>query len=139
MCCNHLIYADDTVLLAPSPKALQILIGLCVAFGIENDIVYNKEKTKCMCIKPSVRKDLYVPAFHLGHLTIKIVEKETYFGYIINARGNVLMFSTVQRMLRLPFLRHIVQLYTVAHCRLNFVQIQLVKYMLPLTKYLKPL
>ena len=40
------IYADDTVLLAPSRKALQMLIDICVAFGIENDIVYNEEKTK---------------------------------------------------------------------------------------------
>ena len=38
-----------------------------------------------MCVKPSVMKDLYVPTFHLGHLNIKAVEKETYLGYIINA------------------------------------------------------
>ena len=49
ICYNHLVYADDTVLLAPSPKGLQMLIDICVAFGIENDIVYNEEKTKCMC------------------------------------------------------------------------------------------
>ena len=60
-----------------------MLIDICVAFGIENDIVYN-EKIKCMCVKPSVMKDLYVPAFHLCHLNIKAVEKETYLGYIIN-------------------------------------------------------
>ena len=70
------LYADDTVLLAPSPKALQMLIDICVPFGIENDIVYNEEKTKCMCVKPSVMKELYVPTFHLGHLNIKAVEKE---------------------------------------------------------------
>ena len=29
-------------------------------------------------------KDLYDPRFHLGHLNIKAVEKETYLGYIIN-------------------------------------------------------
>ena len=85
ICYNHLVYADDTVLLAPSPKGLQMLIDICVAFGIENDIVCNEEKTKCMCVKPSVMKDLYVPTFHLGHLNIKAVEKETYLGYIINA------------------------------------------------------
>ena len=85
ICYNHLVYADDTVLLAPSPKALQMLIDICVAFGIENDIVYNEEKTTCMCVKPSVMKDLYVPTFHLRHLNIKAVEKETYLGYIINA------------------------------------------------------
>ena len=38
-----------------------------------------------MCVKPSVMKDLYVSTFHLGHLNVKAVEKETYLGYIINA------------------------------------------------------
>ena len=46
---NHLVYADDTVLLAPSPKALQMLIDICVAFGIENDIVYNREDQVYVC------------------------------------------------------------------------------------------
>ena len=33
-CFNHLVYADDTVLLAPSPKALQqSLINICVLFA----------------------------------------------------------------------------------------------------------
>ena len=72
ICYNHLIYADPTVLLAPLPKALQMLIDICVAFGIENYIVYKEERTKCMCIKPSVMKDLYVPMFHLGYLNIKL-------------------------------------------------------------------
>ena len=61
-----------------------MLIDLCVAFLIENDIVYIEEMTKCTCVKPSVMKDLYVPTFHLGHLNINAVEKETYLGYIIN-------------------------------------------------------
>ena len=58
----YLVCADDTVLLAPSPKALQMLIDIyiCVSFGIENDILYNEEKTKPMCVKPSVMKDLYM-------------------------------------------------------------------------------
>ena len=70
-------YADPTLLVAPSPKALQMLTDTCVAFGNENDIVYNEEKTKCMSIKSSVMKDLHVAMFHLGYLNIKAVEKET--------------------------------------------------------------
>ena len=84
ICYSHLIYANDTNVLAPSPKALQMLIDIFVAFGIKNDIVYNEQKTKCMCIKPSVMKNLYIAMFHLGHLNIKAVAKETYLGYIIN-------------------------------------------------------
>ena len=71
ICYNHLIYADDTILSAPLPKALQMIIDICVAFGIENT-VYNEEWTKCMCIKHSVMIDLYVPAFHLGHPKVNV-------------------------------------------------------------------
>ena len=40
-----------------------------------------------MCVyhgKPSVMKDLYAPAFHLGHLKIKLADEETYLECIIN-------------------------------------------------------
>ena len=53
--------------LSASPKALQILTDIyrpiCIPVNIENDIVYNEEKTMCMCIKPSVMKHLYVLSF----------------------------------------------------------------------------
>ena len=37
ICYNHLIYADPTVLLASLPKAVQMLIDICVA----HRLVYN--------------------------------------------------------------------------------------------------
>ena len=40
------IYANDTVLLAPAPKAFQTLIDICVSFDTENDVIYNEEKTQ---------------------------------------------------------------------------------------------
>ena len=83
VCYNQLIYADDTVLLAPSPKALQMLIDECINFGTENDIVYNMKKTKCMCIKPPTMKKLYVPEFFLGHDVITVVNREEYLGYVL--------------------------------------------------------
>ena len=52
-CFNHLIYADDTVLLAISPKALQNLINICVNFVEKHGLVYNERKTNFMCIKPA--------------------------------------------------------------------------------------
>ena len=54
VCHNHLIYADDTVLIAPSPKALQSMMDTCVKFASDNDLVISAKKTKCMCIKPNV-------------------------------------------------------------------------------------
>jgi hypothetical protein len=38
---NHLIYADDTVIIAPSAPALQKLLDICDNFSSECDIKYN--------------------------------------------------------------------------------------------------
>ena len=51
-CMNHIIYADDTVLLAPSPAALQKLLDIAAQFINGRDLVANMKKTKCMAIKP---------------------------------------------------------------------------------------
>ena len=41
---NHLVYADDTVLLAPAPSALQKLVDFCAKYASKNDIFYNLKK-----------------------------------------------------------------------------------------------
>ena len=99
-----------------------------------------------MCIKP-VMKDLYVPSFHLGHLNINTVEKETYLGYIIDAdmsdvdhiikeirniyaRGNMPIHNFKHCTMNVKitiFKTYIVQVNVVARCGLNFVKVQLVK------------
>ena len=45
---NHLMYADDLVLLSPSAKGLQRLVGICAACGDIHDIKCNHAKTVCM-------------------------------------------------------------------------------------------
>ena len=52
ICVNHLFYADDSVLIAPSPIALKRLIDVCEKYSIENEITYNATKTVCMYIRP---------------------------------------------------------------------------------------
>ena len=35
---NHVMYADDICLMAPSPAALQELIDICYDFSVQNDL-----------------------------------------------------------------------------------------------------
>ena len=77
------MYADDTVLLAPSPTALQKLIDICVDFANSHHLVYNKKKTKYMCIKPVALKSLYIPNVNLYGKNVKLVNDEKYLGYIV--------------------------------------------------------
>ena len=82
-CYNHLVYADDTVLLAPSPTALQKLINICTDFAYCHGLVYNEEKTKYMVIKPAAIKNLHIPSVSLNNSAIKLVSREKYLGFII--------------------------------------------------------
>ena len=45
---NHLMYADDLVLLAPSAAGLSLLLSACSYYGIEFDVKYNSTKSNVM-------------------------------------------------------------------------------------------
>lgn len=55
---NPLMYADDMVLMAPSPTALQKLINCCEEFANSCEIVFNSLKSKLLCIRPKLHKDM---------------------------------------------------------------------------------
>ena len=48
---NHIMYADDVVLLAPSAHALQLFLNQCDSYASGHGIVYNMKRTVCMCVK----------------------------------------------------------------------------------------
>ena len=52
LCMNHVMYADDICLMAPSPAALQELINICYDFSVRNDLSFNSSKSYCMVFKP---------------------------------------------------------------------------------------
>ena len=85
---NRVMYADDTLLLATSPTALQNLTDICSQYFTSYRLLINYKKSKCMttCRKPL--KDLYFPKlFAIGSLlTITNVEKETYLCFIMTSR-----------------------------------------------------
>ena len=83
---NHFMYADDAVICAPSPTALQCLLNICEEFAQEFSIKYNLKKTVCMSIKPKIyRNNLYVPSFTLCGHTLKFVDKYNYLGAVISS------------------------------------------------------
>ena len=80
---NHLFYADDSVLLAPSPDALQHLVNICQNYALEHGMRYNVKKTVCMCVKPKVRKDISVPQITLNGKCLKWKHEHTYLGVLL--------------------------------------------------------
>ena len=49
---NHLMYADDLVLISPSTRGLSRLIEECQKYGLEFDIHFNSSKSAVMFFKP---------------------------------------------------------------------------------------
>ena len=83
---NHLFYADDSILMAPSPSGLQKLIDICVSYASQYELCFNAKKTKVMCFKPKSMSDLYVPVFNLGDKILDVVQRQKYLGVILEER-----------------------------------------------------
>lgn len=80
---NHIMYADDTLLIAPSPNSIQKMLGLCQHYANNNDILFNEKKTVLMCVKPKCHKNIFIPVILLNEKEITIVHKHKYLGIII--------------------------------------------------------
>ena len=51
VCVNHVMYADDICLMAPSPAALQNLINICYDFSLQSNLTFNSSNSFCMVFK----------------------------------------------------------------------------------------
>ena len=80
---NHLIYADDIVLVAPSAKGLQILVNICYEYGLCYNITFNEKKTVYMVIRSNIFKNTLFPDLYIGINALKQVTKYKYLGHWI--------------------------------------------------------
>ena len=84
-CMNHLFYADDAVLLAPTVGGLQKLIDVCQEFAKSNDMCYNYKKSKCCAFIPPILGNLYTPKVSLGDKCLVWVDEHKYLGTVISS------------------------------------------------------
>ena len=81
---NHLMYADDCCLIAPSPAALQHLLDICASYASHFTLVYNELKSKCMVVKPRSLSAISVPSFSLNDKVLPCVTDMKYLGVILS-------------------------------------------------------
>ena len=62
---NHLMYADDLVILAPSVAGLSKLLSICEMFGQSNDVIFNQKKSASLYFISKMLKELISPMFIL--------------------------------------------------------------------------
>ena len=56
LCMNHVMYANDICLIAPSPAALLESIDIYYDFSVQNNLSFNSSKSYCMVYKPKSYK-----------------------------------------------------------------------------------
>ena len=49
---NHVLYANDICLIAPTATAMQCMLDICSHYGLDNDVLFNPLKSVCMLFKP---------------------------------------------------------------------------------------
>ena len=78
---NHMLYADDVVLFAPSAKGLQKLLDFSHTYGCNHDIEFNHSKSCVMYIDS--RKAGNAQIMTIGGKILNVVTSFSYLGHII--------------------------------------------------------
>ena len=84
MLVNHVMYADDLVLLSPSAAGLSILLSICSTYGIEYDVMYNSTKSNVLVFRSKLLKNVRVPEFEINNTAIYSGSMYKYLGHCIN-------------------------------------------------------
>ena len=79
---NHLMYADDLVLLSPCTVGLSRLLKCCDDYAVSHDIVYNVSKSCVLICSPN--KTVTDPVFYIQNNIIERKTKAKYVGHIIS-------------------------------------------------------
>ena len=80
---NHLVYADDLVIISPSSVGLQQLLRICSCYSMQFDIVFNSAKSVIMIVKTKEDRNTQFPSFFLAGQALGVVKKVKYLGHII--------------------------------------------------------
>ena len=122
-CINHVFYADDLCLIAPSATGLQKLLDVCTAYGTQCNILFNPVKTLCMVFKPK-RCKLTCPSVKLDDTPLSYVSSTKYLGCLLN--DNLSDDEDMMRQMRLLYVRANILLRDFSQCSLA-VKVRLFK------------
>lgn len=81
---NHLMYADDTCVFAPSVSGLQKLLDICSIYADDNTLIFNATKTKFVSYLPSKLSKLHIPSVYLSGSCVDRVSSIKYLGVMLS-------------------------------------------------------
>ena len=82
---NHLMYADDLVLISPTAKGLVKLLNICNEFGVTHDIRYNSKKSSVIVFGDQGKLRNFWKAFSIGDEIIPVNDKYKYLGQVLTS------------------------------------------------------
>ena len=80
---NHIMYADDLVLISPSSAGLSQLLHECEKFGTRHDVKYNAKKSSVMIYRSMTLKGCIISNFKLNGMILHVVASYKYLGHYI--------------------------------------------------------
>ena len=83
MFAGALCYADDLVLLAPSPSALRIMLRFCESFALERGLHFNASKTQLIRFSSSP-SSACAARFHLCGSELPFLDSVVHLGHLIS-------------------------------------------------------
>ena len=75
---NHLMYADDLVIMAPSVADLSKLLRFCELFGASHDMIFNQKKSASVYFIYKPLKGAHLPNVYLNGEVILQVDSVKY-------------------------------------------------------------
>ena len=143
---NHIMYADDIVVVSPSSRGLQTLLRICEEYGASHDIKFNTAKSMIMIFRCKSQKEALFPKFVMNQLVVSEVSKIKYLGHVLNnqltddddilrqrrqlyARGNMLLrnFSMCSLPVKLELFRAFCSNIYCSHLWWNFKRQTMIK------------
>ena len=80
---NHLMYADDLVLISPSATGMKELLCACEVYSLEHAIIYNSKKGTVVVCRNKAMMNAVRISFIVNGDVIQESEKVKYLGHII--------------------------------------------------------
>ena len=98
---NHIMYADDLCVLAPSAAGLSKLLRVCEDFGTSHKVKYNSSKSAILLCRSDLLKGVQMPVFSLAGEQLHEVSKIKYLGHFLS--NDLSDDADIERQCRLLF------------------------------------
>ena len=112
-CMNHVMYADDIYLMAPSAISLQKMLDVYFDFSLRNDIMFKPVKSVCVTFK-SKNSKLSCPGVRLDSNILEYISQIKYLGSMFNT--NAQHDEDMLRQMRALYIRSNKLLHTFHYC-----------------------